>query len=93
MNKDDDYFDQNDKYPKVGLLNEDIVKDDFANASKKNAGNKIHQIELSEYQPLADDYDQNGTKPGILLHLKELIKFHSFQPSRQPKRNIRGKEK
>ena len=41
------------------------MKDDFANASKKNAGNKIHKIELSEYQPLADDYDQNGTKPGI----------------------------
>ena len=65
MNKDNDYFDQNDKYPKVGLLNEDIVKDDFANASKKNAGNKLQQIELSEYQPLADDYDQNGTKPSI----------------------------
>jgi len=63
MNKDNDYFDDHDKYPKVGLLNEEIVKDDFADASKKKVINNYQQIELSDYQPLPDDYDKNGTKP------------------------------
>ena len=56
MNNNNYFYDQ-DKYPKVGLLNEDIVKNEFANASKKTMANKNDQIELSNYKQIDDRND------------------------------------
>lgn len=64
MNKDNNYFLEEDKYPKLGLLNEGIVKDSYSDINKKPSNNYI-QVELTDYQQLADDqidYEKKNKK-------------------------------
>lgn len=53
----DDYFNDQNKYPKIGLLNEDIVKNEYDDINKKK-NDKYQHIELSEYKQLAGDQDE-----------------------------------
>lgn len=56
MNNDDYFSDQN-KYPKLGLLNEDIIKNEYDDSTKKK-NDKYQHIELSDYKQLPGDQDE-----------------------------------